>query len=72
MLKKLAGVSNGAWNGNLSVTVDGATYTVAEDVVCYNRTAGVFMSLSAAKAQAGSANLYCDGAGNRIRIVEVS
>lgn len=69
-LTRLAGVSNSAWSGEGAVTVAGRTYTVSDNVVCYNRTTGTWMTLSAAHAYAKEANLYVrDGV---VRVIEVS
>ena len=69
-LTRLAGVSNSAWSGDGAVTVAGRTYTVSDNVVCYNRTTGTWMTLSAAHAYAKEANLYVrDGV---VRVIEVS
>lgn len=70
-LTKLAKVSNSAWNGSGSVTVKGTTYLVSDDVVCYNKTTGYWVSLSAARAFADTADLYYDSVGEKIRIVVV-
>lgn len=70
-LTKLEKVPNSAWNGNGSVTVKGTTYIVADDVVCYNKTSGFWVSLSAARAFAETAELYYDSVGEKIRIVVV-
>lgn len=69
-LTRLADVSNAAWSGASAVTVAGVTYTVAEDVICYNRAAGTYLSLTAARAFAAKADLYAD-ADRIIRAVEV-
>ena len=69
-LTRLAGVSNSAWSGDGAVTVAGRTYTVSDNVVCYNRTTDTWMTLSAAHAYAKEANLYVrDGV---VRVIEVS
>ena len=49
-LKKLENVPNSAWKSADYVTVGGVTYPVSEDVVCYNRTTGKYVTLSAARA----------------------
>ena len=69
-LTKLENVSNAAWSGASVVSVGGTAYTVAEDVVCYNRTTGAYLTLSAARAFAAKADLYAD-ADQIIRAVEV-
>ena len=73
-LKKLENVPNSAWKSAEYVTVGGVTYAVSEDVVCYNRTTGKYVTLSAARAFASAANLYYDRTpdqGGKIRVVEV-
>lgn len=69
VLEELRGVPNSAWNGPDSVTVKGKLYTVDEDVLCYNRSTGRWMSLSAGHAYAGECHLYVqDGI---VRAVEI-
>jgi len=70
-LTKLADVSNSQWNGNGTVTVSGKTYTVADDVACYNETTGKWVTLAQARAFSDVADLYFDGVGEKIRIVAV-
>ena len=73
-LKALENVPNSAWKSSEFVTVNGVTYPVSENVVCYNRTTGKFLSLSAARAFASTATLYYDRSveeGGKIRVVEV-
>ena len=70
-LTKQSNVSNGAWVGATAVMIDGRTYPVAEDVLCYNKSSGNWLTLSAARAFAGTANLYTDTSGI-VRVVEVS
>ncbi|MBU5628086.1 S-layer homology domain-containing protein [Oscillibacter sp. MSJ-2] len=73
-LKQLDNVPNNAWKSSEYVTVGGVTYPVSEDVVCYNRTTGKFLTLSAARAFASTATLYYDRTvdeGGKIRVVEV-
>ena len=71
ILSKLASVPNSAWSGQTLVTVSGKSYSVASNVVCYNKTAGSFLTLSAARAYSSTANLYVDSH-NVVRVVEVS
>ena len=70
-VSKLENVPNSAWRGESSVTVKGTTYLVADDVVCYNKTTGMWMSVSAARSFADTADLYYDSIGEKIRIVVV-
>ena len=71
-LTKLEKVTNAAWNGSTSVTVQGTTYAVADNVVCYNRSTESWCSLSAARAFSDKADLYYDSVGEKIRIVVVA
>ena len=68
-LKKLSDVLNSAWSGKTAVTVGGRTYTVPEDVACYNSAARSWLTLSQAHGYADTANLYVsDGV---VRVIEV-
>ena len=68
-LDKLKNVPNSAWSGPAAVSVEGTLYSVPEDVLCYNRDSGRWMTLSQAHAYAEASNLYvCDGT---VRVVEV-
>ncbi|MCI8809138.1 MAG: S-layer homology domain-containing protein [Oscillibacter sp.] len=69
-LGRLTDVPNSAWSSRESVTVGGRSYTVPSDVACYNRDTGTWISLDAARAYAGRADLYESGDGV-IRIIEV-
>lgn len=69
-LTELADVPNSAWSGETAVTVNGRTYRVSEDVPCFNRSTGTWMSLSAAHGYATKSTLYVfDGV---VRAIEVS
>ena len=70
-LTKLKDVPNSAWNGSTSVSFRGATYAVSDEVVCYNQTTEQWVTLSAARAFAQTADLYYDSVGEKIRIVVV-
>lgn len=70
-VSRLDSVPNTAWNSTSSVTFKGATYVVSDNVVCYNKTTGEWMSLSEARAFANTADLYYDNVGKKIRIVVV-
>ena len=70
-VQKLEDVPNSAWNGNGSVTVKGTTYIVPDSVVCYNKTTEHWVSVSAARAFADTADLYYDSVGEKIRIIVV-
>ena len=68
-LEKLSAVPNSAWSGKTAVTVGGRTYTVPEDVACYNSAAKSWLTLSQAHGYADTANLYVsDGV---VRVIEV-
>lgn len=68
-LEKLKDVPNSAWSSPDGVTVGGRFYAVAEDVLCYNKTTGKWMTLSAGHAYAEESNLYVlDGI---VRVVEI-
>ena len=68
-LTRLKDVPNSAWSGQGAVTVAGRTYTVSEDVVCYNKTTKTWMTLSQAHAYASVADLYVRN--GVVRIIEV-
>ncbi len=69
-LEKLAAVPNTAWSGQSVVTVNGRSYTVASDVICFNHDTAAWISLDAAHAYAASADLYASDDGV-IRAIEV-
>lgn len=69
VLTKLKNVSNSAWSGRTAVTVGGKTYTVPEDVACYNMDSQSWVSLSEARAYSSQANLYVEG--GTVRVLEV-
>ena len=71
VLDKVANVPTSAWHSDSLVQYGGKTYTVSENVVCYNATAGRwFKSLGEALVFADHADLYVD-ANNVVRGVEV-
>jgi len=59
-LTRLSSVSNSAWSGTGAVTFGGRTYTVPEDVLCYNSAAKSWLTLSQAHAYAAVSTLYAD------------
>ena len=68
-LEKLKDVPNSAWSGPNGVTVGGRFYTVPENVACYNKATGKWMTLSAGHAYAEKSDLYVlDGI---VRVVEI-
>ena len=70
-LTRLTKVPNSAWSGMDAVTVNGRTYRVASDVICYNKSSESWVSLSVAHSYANVSDLYADNSGV-IRVVEVS
>lgn len=69
-LEKLAAVPNTAWSGQSVVTMNGRSYTVASDVICFNRDTAAWITLDEAHAYASSADLYASDDGI-IRAIEV-
>ena len=68
-LERVQNVSFGAWVGKTAVTAGGRTYTVSEDVPCYNRDSQRWITLEQAKVYGGTLDLYVsDGV---VRVVEV-
>ena len=68
-LTQVRNVSNSAWSGPNAVTVGGRTYSVADDVPCYNKNGNSWMSVDAAHAYADTCTIYiADGA---VRVIEV-
>ncbi len=68
-LTELSDVPNSAWGSQTSVTVGGRTYSVPSDVPCYDKTAGVWITLAQARGYADSADLYVsDGV---VRVIEI-
>ena len=49
-----------AWTGKSAVSAGGVTYSVPENVLCYNRDNGRRMTLENAKAYAKRAALYVE------------
>ena len=69
VLDELKNISGSAWSGRSAVTVGGKTYTVPEDIACYNRDTGNWMTLSEARAYSDQANLYVED--GIVRVLEV-
>ena len=70
-LSAVKNVPVSAWRSETLVYVDNTAYTVSENVVCYNKTAGVwFDSLGAALAFGEKMTLYVD-ANQVVRGLEV-
>lgn len=79
-LLELSGVYRSAFNVSaMTVTVNGVTYPVSQDVECYNKTTGNWFGtgsagLNAARAYAETMTLYYDKApaqGGKIRLIVV-
>jgi len=70
-LNKLSGVTNSAWIGQTAVTAGGKTYTIPSSVLCYNRSAGSWITLTQAHGYATTCNLYVDSH-NVVRVIEVN
>lgn len=69
-LSRLKNISGQAWIGESTVNYGGVSYSVAKDVVCYNKDSGDWVTLQQALNYANSADLYVkDGI---VRIVEVT
>lgn len=60
-LTALKNVPASAWIGTGAVTVSARTYTVPEDLACYNSTTRTWMTLAAARAYADTMTLYVEG-----------
>lgn len=70
-LSKLATVSNDAWQTEESVRINNKNYPVSEQITCYNRTSGKWVTLAAARASAEAMTLYVDNF-DVVRALEVS
>ena len=69
-LSRLKNVSEKSWIGESAVNYGGVSYSVARDVLCYNKDSDDWVTLRQALDYAGSFDLYVkDGV---IRIVEVT
>ena len=71
-LRELTGLKKvpaSAWIGTTAVTFGARTYTVAEDVACYNQATGTWMTLAAARAYSDTLNLYVEN--GAVRVVEI-
>ena len=66
---ELADVPNSAWSGKGAVTVNGRTYTVPENVPCYNKETREWVTLTEVRMYADTSDLYVyQGA---VRFIEV-
>ena len=68
-LTQLKNVPEKAWMGKSAVTFGGRTYSVAEEVLCYNQDGRRWITLEAALAYGDEANLYARN--GVIHVVEV-
>lgn len=68
-LTELKNVPNSSWSGKTSVTAGGRSYTVPEDVLCYNRDSKLWVTLDQAHAYADTCNLYVEN--GIVRVIEV-
>lgn len=59
-LKSLFNVTNAAWESEDLVFFGNKSYTVSDDVICYNSTTGRWVTLGAARAFGESMTLYVD------------
>ena len=67
--EELKNVPNSAWSGRGAVTVNGRTYTVPDNVPCYNLETKDWVTLTEARMYADAATLYVhDG---MVRFIEV-
>lgn len=71
MLDAVKNVPTSAFRSSTMAYHNGKTYEVSEDVVCYNKTTGTWLSLGAALAFADKCTMYIDDNGI-VRGVEVS
>ena len=71
ILDEVRNVSTASFRSDTLVYHNGRSYTVSEDVVCYNRTTGTWLPLGSALAFSERCSLYVDG-NNIVRGVEVS
>ncbi len=59
-LKVLRNVSNEHFLSESLLRVDGVTYELSDEIVCYNRTTGLWCTLNSARAFGGEMTLYFD------------
>ena len=69
-LKVMEDVPNTAWSGRSAVTVDGRSYSVPSNVMCYNRDISDWVTLEEAHAYAGKCDMYASDDGV-IRAIEI-
>lgn len=59
-LTKLTNVSNAAWESDDSVFFNNKSYTVSDELICYNSTTGRWITLAQARAFGEKMTLYVD------------
>ncbi|MBQ7523684.1 MAG: S-layer homology domain-containing protein [Oscillospiraceae bacterium] len=69
LLQKFADVSTSAWLSDRYITLDGQTYTISDDLRCYNQESGQWITPSQARTFYTSMNLYVEG--TTVRCIEV-
>ncbi len=69
-LEKLSDVPNTAWSGRGAVTVGGRTYTIAANVMCYNRDIIGWITLDQAHAYSKTCQMFVSEDGV-VRAIEV-
>lgn len=70
-LQRLDGVTNAAWESDAAVLLNGKSYAVSDEVVCYNRTTGLWPTLNEARAFGERMTLYVDDF-DVVRAIQVS
>lgn len=68
-LDERANVPNTAWSGQNAVTAGGITYSIPEDILCYNKDTRTWVTLAEAHAYSNTCNLYIHN--GQVRIIEV-
>lgn len=68
-LKKLENIAFTSWLGKTVVSAGGQSYRIPDNILCYNRDNGRWMSLEDAQAYAKRATLYVDD--GIVRVLEV-
>ena len=71
ILDGVKNVSTASFRSDSLVYHNGRAYTISEDVACYNKTTGTWLSLGAALAFSDHCTLYIDD-NNIVRGIEVS
>ena len=63
-------VPNTAWSGRSAVTIDGRSYSVPSNVMCYNKDISSWVTLEEAHAYTGKCDMYASDDGD-IRAIEI-